>query len=115
MVKENMKALCLRFNLADEDDRRAYEYLQKRDKTEFGSYTKLVSRAVNEFFERRSRLADDPYFETREKEDAFIARVLEAVRCSSPSVPVSQTPVAEEQAENNENVDAIFDFLDGFA
>ena len=115
MVKENMKALCLRFNLADEDDRRAYEYLQKRDKTEFGSYTKLVSRAVNEFFERRSRLADDPYFETREKEDAFIARVLEAVRCASPSVPVSQTPVAEEQAENNENVDAIFDFLDGFA
>ena len=115
MAKENVKALCLRFNLADEDDRRAYEYLQKRDKTEFGSYTKLVSRAVNEFFERRSRLADDPYFETREKEDAFIARVLEAVRCSSPSVPVSQTPVAEEQAENNENVDAIFDFLDGFA
>ena len=114
MVKENMKALCLRFNLADEDDRRAYGYLQDRDKTEFGSYTKLVSRAVNEFFERRSRLADDPYFETREKEDAFIARVLEAVRCSSPSVPVSQTPVAEEQAENDENVEAIFDFLDGF-
>ena len=115
MVKENMKALCLRFNLADEDDRRAYEYLQKRDKTEFGSYTKLVSRAVNEFFERRSRLADDPYFETREKEDAFIARVLEAARCSSPSVPVRQTSVAEELAENDENVDAIFDFLDGFA
>ena len=110
-----MKALCLRFNLADEDDRRAYEYLQKRDKTEFGSYTKLVSRAVNEFFERRSRLADDPYFETREKEDAFIARVLEAARCSSPSVPVRQTSVAEELAENDENVDAIFDFLDGFA
>ena len=115
MAKENVKALCLRFNLSDEDDRRAYGYLQDRDKAEFGSYTKLVSRAVNEFFERRSRLADDPYFETREKEDAFIARVLEAARCSSPSVPVSQTPVAEEQAENNENVDAIFDFLDGFA
>ena len=115
MAKENVKALCLRFNLSDEDDRRAYGYLQDRDKAEFGSYTKLVSRAVNEFFERRSRLADDSYFETREKEDAFIARVLEAARCSSPSVPVSQTPVAEEQAENDENVDAIFDFLDGFA
>ena len=114
MAKANVKALCLRFDLADEDDRRAYGYLQDRDKTEFGSYTKLVSRAVNEFFERRSRLADDPYFETREKEDAFIERVLEAVRCASPSVPVSQPPVAEEQAENDENVDAIFDFLDGF-
>ena len=115
MAKENVKALCLRFNLSDEDDRRAYGYLQDRDKAEFGSYTKLVSRAVNEFFERRSRLADDPYFETREKEDAFIARVLEAARCSSPSVPVRQTSVAEELAENDENVDAIFDFLDGFA
>ena len=115
MAKANVKALYLRFDLSDEDDRRAYEHLQNRDKTEFGSYTKLVSRAVNEFFERRSRLSDDPYFETREKEDAFIERVLEAVRCASPSVPVSQTPVAEEQAENDENVDAIFDFLDGFA
>ena len=110
MSKENIKALCLRFDLADEDERRAYDYLQNRDKAEFGSYTKLVSRAVNEYFERRLHLADDPYFETREKEDAFIARVLEAVRYASPSVPASQ----EVKAENNENVEAMFAFLDGF-
>ena len=110
MAKENVKALCLRFDLADEDERRAYDHLQNRDKTEFGSYTKLVSRAVNEFFERRSRLADDPYFETREKEDAFIARVLDAVRYSAPSLPVSQ----EMKAEEDENVEAMFAFLDGF-
>ena len=110
MSKENVKALCLRFDLADEDERRAYDYLQNRDKAEFGSYTKLVSRAVNEFFERRARLKDDPYFETREKEDAFIARVLEAVRNASPSVPASQ----EVKAENDENVEAMFAFLDGF-
>ena len=90
MAKENIKALCLRFDLADEDERRAYNYLQNRDKAEFCSYTKLVSRTVNEFYERRSRLKDDPYFETREKEDAFIARVLDAVRHSAPSLPVSQ-------------------------
>ena len=110
MSKENIKALCLRVDLADEDERRAYDYLQMRDKAEFGSYSKLVSRAVNEFFERRSRLKDDPYFETREKEDAFIARVLEAVRNASPSVPASQ----EVKAENDENVEAMFAFLDGF-
>ena len=110
MSKENIKALCLRFDLADEDERRAYDYLQNRDKSEFGSYTKLVSRAVNEFFERRARLEADPYFETREKEDAFIARVLDAVRYASPSVPASQ----EVKAENNENVEAMFAFLDGF-
>ena len=109
MAKENVKALCLRFDLADEDERRAYDHLQNRDKAEFRSYTKLVSRAVNEFFERRSKLRDDPYFETREKEDAFIARVLDAVRHSAPSLPVSQ-----ETKEENENVEAMFAFLDGF-
>ena len=111
MAKENVKALCLRFDLADEDERRAYDYLQNRDKAEFGSYTKLVSRAVNEFYERRSRLKADPYFETREKEDAFIARVLDAVRYSALSLPVSQET---EAAEQEENVEAMFAFLDGF-
>ena len=111
MAKENVKALYLRFDLADEDEIKAYDHLQNRDKTEFGSYTKLVSRAVNEFFERRLRLKDDPYFETREKEDAFIARVLNAVRHSAPSLPVSQEA---EAAEQDENVEAMFAFLDGF-
>ena len=110
MAKENVKALCLRFDLADEDERRAYDYLQNRDKAEFGSYTKLVSRAVNGFFERRARLEADPYLETREKEDAFIARVLDAVQHSAPSLPASQ----EVKAENNENVEAMFAFLDDF-
>ena len=111
MSKENVKALCLRFDLANEDECRAYDYLQNRDKAEFGSYTKLVSRAVNEFFERRARLKDDPYFETREKEDAFIARVLDAVRHSAPSLPVSQET---EAAEQDENVEAMIAFLDDF-
>ena len=110
MAKENVKALYLRFDLADEEECRAYDYLQNRDKTEFGSYTKLVSRAVNEFFERRLRLKDDPYFETREKEDAFIARVLDTVRHSAPSLSVSQ----ETKEKENENVEAMFAFLDGF-
>ena len=111
MAKENIKALCLRFDLADEDEHRAYELLQNRDKVEFGSYTELVSRAVNEFFERRLRLKDDLYFETREKEDAFIARVLDVVRHSAPSLPASQEAVA---AEQKENVEAMFAFLDDF-
>ena len=110
MAKEKIKALYLRFDLADEDERRAYELLQNRDKVEFGSYTELVSRAANEFFERRSKLKDDPYFETREKEDAFIARVLDAVLHLAPSLPASQ----EVKAEEDENVEAMFAFLDDF-
>ena len=61
MTKDNIKALCLRFDLTDEDERKAYDHFQNRDKAEFSSYTKIVSRAVNEYFERRLRLADDPY------------------------------------------------------
>ena len=111
MAKENIKALCIRFDLADEYERKAYDHLQNRDKAEFASYTKLVSRAVNEFFERRSKLKDDPYFETREKEDAFIARVLDAVQHLAPSLPASKEA---EGAEKEENVEAMFAFLDGF-
>ena len=111
MAKENVKALCLRFDLDDEEELKAYDHLQNRNKTEFGSYTKLVSRAVNEFFERRARLEADPYFETREKEDAFIARVLDAVQHLAPSLPASQEA---EAAEQEENVEAMFAFLDGF-
>ena len=111
MAKKNFKALCIRFDLADEDERKAYDHLQNRDKAEFASYAKLVSRAVNEFFERRLRLKDDPYFETRDKEDAFIARVLDAVRHSAPSLPVSQET---EAAEQEENVEAMVAFLDDF-
>ena len=109
MAKENVKALCLRFDLDDEEERKAYNHLQNRDKAEFGSYTKLVVRSVNEFFERRARLEADPYLETREKEDAFIARVLDAVQHLAPSLPVSQ-----ETKEENENVEAMFAFLDDF-
>ena len=32
MAKENIKATYLRFDLADEDERRAYDYLLNRDK-----------------------------------------------------------------------------------
>ena len=110
MSRDKVKALYLRFDLADEDEHKAYDYLQNRDKAEFGSYTKLVSQAVNEFFERKSRLKDEPFSETRANEHAFIARVLDAVRHSAASLPVSQGVKAEE----DENVEAMFAFLDDF-
>ena len=34
---------------------------------------------MNEYFERQSRLADDPYFETREREEKFIGEIVSAV------------------------------------
>lgn len=65
----------LRLNLADEDDRRAYEHLQRMDKKQYRSYSKAIVTAINDHFERQARLASDPFLETREKEDAFLRRV----------------------------------------
>ena len=71
--------ITVRFRLDREDERRAYELLQARGKAEYGSLSQATITAVNGFFDRKDRLADDPYLETREKEDAFLARVLETV------------------------------------
>ena len=74
----------LRLNLADEDDRRAYEHLQRMDKKQYRSYSKAIVTAVNDHFERQARLESDPYLETRAKEDAFLRRVMEAIEQGLP-------------------------------
>ena len=82
----------IRFNLEKGADRAAWEHLQQRDKRQYRSYSKAVIAAVNDYFERRGRLDADPYLETREKEDAFLLRVLETIRAGlSQSTPVNTT------------------------
>ena len=51
----------LRLNLADEDDRRAYEHLQRMDKKQYRSYSKAIVSAIIDHFERQARLESDPY------------------------------------------------------
>lgn len=70
----------IRLNLADEQDRRAWEYLQTMDRKKYKSYTRAVVAALNHYFEQEYRMEEDPYLETREKEDAFLEKVLEAVK-----------------------------------
>lgn len=77
----------LRLNLADEDDRRAYEHLQRMDKRQYRSYSKAIVAAINDHFDRQNRLAADPYLETREKEDAFLQCVMDVIGQSLRSVP----------------------------
>ena len=69
----------IRFNLDNEDDRKAYEYLQRMDRKQYKSYTKAVVIAVNEYFERQQRLEADSYLETREKENIFLQKVLDTI------------------------------------
>ena len=69
----------VRLNLTKDEDRRAWAYLQTMNRERYKSYTRAVVTAINDHFSRQERLAADPYLETREKEDAFLRRVQEAV------------------------------------
>ena len=110
----------LRLNLADEDDRRAYEHLQRMDKKQYRSYSKAIVTAINDHFERQARLASDPYLETREKEDTFLRRVTGAIEQGLRFAPVGMMtfmpPAAVEapSAEDDENISAALDFADSF-
>lgn len=102
----------LRLNLSDEDDRRAFEYLKRIDKKKYRSYSKAIVAAINEYFERQARLADDPYLETREKEDAFLKRITETIENSLRFAP----PAVSTEAVNTdtEELSAALDFADSF-
>ena len=122
----------IRFNLEKEADRSAWEYLRQRDKQQCRSYSRAVITAVNDYFERRGRLAADPYLETREKEDDFLLRVLETIRDgfnhAAParpadalfnqlqSIPLQLLVSAENavQGDQQEADEVALDFVDGF-
>ena len=121
----------IRFNLEKEADWTAWEYLQHRDKKQHRSYSRAVIAAINDYFERRGRLASDPYLETREKEDAFLLRVLETIRAGfDHAAPVSTAdallnllqnippqPTSAEnvvQEDQQEADDTALDFVDSF-
>ena len=121
----------IRFNLEKGADRAAWEHLQQRDKRQYHSYSKAVIVAVNDYFERRGRLDADPYLETREKEDAFLLRVLETVRAGlNQSTPINAVdtlfrllqgtqpqPIQVEevpQEDQQEADEAALDFVDSF-
>ena len=80
----------IRLNLCDEQDRKAWEYLQTMDRKKYKSYTRAVVVALNDYFSREYRNEADPYLETREKEDAFQERVETAIRDGvKESVPMA--------------------------
>ena len=107
----------LRLNLADEDDRKAYEYLQQMDKKQYRSYSKAIVTAINDHFDRQNRLASDPYLETREKEDAFLNLIKNIIE---KTVLYNSTPLTKDveydlsKDEDDEELSAALDFADSF-
>ena len=113
----------IRLNLSRPEDRRAWEYLQHLDRKKYRSYSRAVVAAINDYFSRQERLTADPYLETREKENAFLEKVLDTIRESLQSsgaglsglaallqsVPVAVPPA--EQAMTDEDLDTAMDFI----
>lgn len=69
----------IRFYMEKEEDRKAWEILHSDEMEDFSSVNAFVVAAINDFYERNLRKQDDPYFETREKEDAFAERIISTV------------------------------------
>ena len=113
----------IRLNLNRPDDRQAWEYLQRLDRKKYKSYSRAVVAAINDFFSRQERIANDPYLETREKEDAFLQRVLDTIReglqssdaglsgLSALLQAVQQTPQPTDNSMSDEDLDVAMDFI----
>ena len=109
----------LRINLAKPEGHKAWAYLKNRDKSKYRSYSDAIIAAVNGYFDREKQLADDPYLETREKEDAFLQRVLETVQQGVQANPLNGLAAllqaASTQAQNNvaveDDLNTAMDFI----
>ena len=109
----------LRINLSEPEGLKAWAYLVNRDKSRYRSYSDAIIAAVNGYFDREQRLADDPYLETREKEDAFMQRVLETVERASQAnllnglaaLLQNVQPAPDAKAIEND-LDTVIDFID---
>lgn len=82
----NIRCTTMRFNLDKQPDRQAWEYLQGMDKEKFRSYNHAVAIAVTEYFKRYYKRIEDPYFETREREERFVEQIVSAVETAVEKV-----------------------------
>jgi len=78
-MDENIRSTNLRFNLQKEIPRRAWQYLQMMDKARFKSYSSAMAVALVDYFNRYYRAQDNPYFESREREERFVQQIITAV------------------------------------
>ena len=99
----NIVTTNLRLNLDNAEDRRAWERLRSMDRTRYKSYSRAVVAALNDFFDRQERLENDPYLETREKEEAFLQRVLDTVERGLRSEPTRPQTVSVAPTPDNVN------------
>lgn len=70
----------VRFNTNSEGAMQAWSLLHSDEvKNGFKSQNEFIICAINDYYERYVQKKDDPYLETREKEDAFVERIVSQV------------------------------------
>ena len=112
----------LRLNTDNEEDRRAWSYLQKLDRKKYRSYNKAIVAAVNDYFGRQEKLENDPYLETREKEDAFMQKIMDTISSTLRFMPMpyavamqpAETPKPTEVQMDDDDLATALDFIDSF-
>ena len=82
MMEESTRKFPVRFNLDKPDQKRAWEYLQMMDRDVFTSWNHVIHLALLDYFERYYKIQEDPYLETREREERFIQQIVDGV-CES--------------------------------
>ena len=131
-----VKMTCFRFNLDNPEHAKAWAYLHDFDRDKVKSGNTAVVKAVNEYFDRMQKLSDDPYFETRQREERFIQQIVNEVgkafiaempkffaslmlslnqgyAVQAPAQPVSQANNTAEGGEIDDYSDIDLDFIGG--
>lgn len=69
-----------RFNEDKEAERQAWEILHSKEvKEDFRSQNEFVIATINDYYARHLATKQDPYLESREKEDVFVKGIVDAV------------------------------------
>ena len=107
-MSENIRSTNLRFNLDKDVQNRAWQYLQTMDKKKFKSYSQIIAISLVDYFDRYYKKQDEPYLETREREERFVEQIVTAVEM----VGIAQiTPQVAVAASEPEDADLDWDFL----
>ena len=114
----------LRLDMNSEEDRQAWSYLQQLDKKQHRSYSKAIVTAINDYFGRQEQLTNDPYLETREKENDFLQQIIDTITLAlrfvptpMPSTVAAQFPETSQQTAQSlseDDLSTALDFADSF-
>ena len=77
-MTDRIRSTNVRFNLDKEIPAQAWQYLQTMDRQEFKSYSQVIAAALVDYFDRYYKSREDPYLETREREEQFVQQIVSA-------------------------------------